>query len=138
MARTTQSAKRSTGAPAPRMNLHPLRGIKNAAPNARKKAKLATAAKGKGGTRQNTKCLSITNSINIKTQPDVPTHVLEVESRGPINLNADMDKDHDEVCITFFALYNNMNLYPSGVLRAEMVVIASVATRAFGSSAAGA
>lgn len=44
-----------------------------------------------------TRSATIANLINVVIQPDIPTHVLTVQVRGPVNLKADMDKDPDEV-----------------------------------------
>lgn len=62
------------------------------------------------GRRRGTSSGVITNEINVTIQPDVPTHVLTVQVRGPVNLNADMDKDHDEVRSHFFPTHSKDEL----------------------------
>jgi hypothetical protein len=85
-----QTAKKSTGATAPRIDLH------RASSRIKASRKAAKITYGKRPP-SNRKGHPITNSISLNIQPDVPTHVLSVEVRGPVNLKADMDKDHDEV-----------------------------------------
>jgi len=73
--------------------------------NPRKEANIASTSKGKGTTGSNTAGHSISNSITLTIQPEVPTHVLTVEVRGLVNPKADMDEDHDEVRSLFFCIF---------------------------------
>jgi hypothetical protein len=99
MVRSKVTAKKSTGAPAQRMTIPEVESKMKGA------RKVASTSKGKIRTRSIPEH-SITNSITLTIQPDVPTNVLRVEVRGQVNPKADMDKDHDEVCSHFFLAYS--------------------------------
>jgi hypothetical protein len=96
MVRSKQTAKKSTGYRAPRVTLLPSR---TRIMRSRKAAQIksTTNQKGRAGSNAEGPSTSITNNVTLRIQLDVPTHVLTVDVRGPINLKADMDKDHDEV-----------------------------------------
>jgi hypothetical protein len=104
MARSKQTAKKSTGAPAPRITLQ------RSSSRIKRAQKLVNIASSGKRPASNRKGRSITNSITFNIQPDVPTHVLTVEVRGPVNLRADMDKDHDEVHSLFSSHFTKTNL----------------------------
>jgi hypothetical protein len=89
MVKLRKSLNKSTRASAPRITLpSPPSRIRSA----RISAKIASTS-----TRSNTEGHSITNSMILNIQPDVPTHVLTINVRGQVIPNSDMDKDHDEV-----------------------------------------
>ena len=93
------TAKRSTGAPAPRMNANP---SGSSVKVLRKRAKMAPTNQRMGGGGSNIAGNSITNTINLNIHPEVATHVLTVDVRGPANEKADMEKEHDNVRAFFF------------------------------------
>ena len=103
MVKTKQTAKKSTGYPAPRM------ALLQSQTRFMRSRRVAQATKGKGRMVSNRERHSITNNITLRMQTDVPSHVLTVEVRGPINLKADMDKDHDEVRNQFFNHFTMTN-----------------------------
>jgi hypothetical protein len=74
--------------------------------SAQKKSKKKTLPKKtrKGPSRKSNSTPEDTISIDI--QPSVPTHVLTVQVRGPVNDSADMDKYHDEVSSLLFSCFS--------------------------------
>jgi hypothetical protein len=92
MPRSKQTAKKSTGAPAPRMQLLPRSvSMRSARKVSEKKALLLAATRPSRAKKTNTE------NISIMIESSLPTHVLTVQVLGPINENANMDQDHDEV-----------------------------------------
>lgn len=76
------------------------------------KGREGSTSKGKGREGSDTETHSISNSIRVKIEPEVDTHVLTVEVRGKPIPNANMDEDHDEVRSQFFLHFTRTNLWP--------------------------
>lgn len=125
MPRTKQSAKRSTGASAPHLD------IKSSALKASKKATVTqkTGLLTRSRSRTHPTPQTPQNSIRFITQPDVPVHVLTVLVQGPVNEMADMDKHHDEVAcpVLFYYTIESLFVY-SGAPLVKTVVIAFAVT----------
>lgn len=110
MVNTKRTSKKSPGASASHMSLPEAhRSIKVS----RKRASAVSSSKGKEKektpTPSNTESHSISNSIKLIVEPQVPTHVLTVEVRGAPIPKANMDEDHDEVPNYFFLHFTTMN-----------------------------
>jgi hypothetical protein len=88
MARTKQTAKRSTGAPAPRTKIALQEGHKFL--EHRKKIIIKVPPIQPNRSRRG-------DLVTIRIENEVLTRVLTVEVQGPVNEKADMDSDHDEV-----------------------------------------
>ena len=83
------------GAPAPHLDLStPASSLRMAKIKSSKKKETVTTS---SAARRRKKGPSITVTI----QPEIPTHILRVEVRGPLDEKADIDKDHDKVRFSY-------------------------------------